>query len=252
MFFNNPIPNQQKFQQQGQQIDKEELKNALIKILGQVSTDGKIKTVGEYVANLEILPEYAQVIDIFYNMLTTQLGTIGVDVTKYYLADVESLEKDMEPSYKKFSENMLDNSKTSKQVSETILKTLAYLSKQIHYKIINKQYKDEVDKSVEVKVYGENAFVLAMMSSALHSELYQAASQENEDSPVKKDLNLLASITDNRMVAEDQKLKFNTPFGPLILTFMILYQNYRLLAEQDNAIDYIDANEFGEKLKAAL
>jgi len=252
MFFNNPIPNQQKFQQQGQQINKEELKNTLIKMLGQVSTDGKIKTVGEYVANLEILPEYAQVIDIFYNMLTTQLGSIGIDVTKYYLADVESLEKDMEPSYKKFSENMLDNSKTSRQVSETILKTLAYLSKQIHYKIINKQYKDEEDKSVEVKVYGENAFVLAMISSALHSELYKAASQENEDSPVKKDLNLLASITDSRMIDENQRLKFNTPFGPLILTFMVLYQNYKLLAEQNNAIDYIDANEFSEKLKAAL
>jgi hypothetical protein len=252
MFFNNPIPNQQKFQQPNQEINKEELKNMLVGLIGQVSKDGKIKTAGNYIANVEILPEYARFIDIFYNMLAAQLSAIGVDVTKYYLSDIENLEKDMDPSYKKSAENILDNAKNPKFVGETLLKTLAYLSKQINYKVINKQYKDETDKSVEIKLYGENAFVLSMLSAVLHFELHEAASKENEDSPIKKDLNLLASINENRLNAENKTLKFNTPFGPLILTFMILSQNYNLLAEKDNAIEYIETNEFVEKLKSTL
>jgi len=186
-------------------------------------------------------------------MLAVQLGAIGVDVVKYYLSDIDSLEKDLEPSYKKFSEKLLEGSKDAKFIGETLLKTLAYLSKQINYKVINKQYKDEADKSVEIKVYGENAFVLGMLGALLHAELYAAVSKENdENSPVKKDLNLISSIMDDRTNAIDQKLRFNTPFGPLILTFTILSQNYRLLAEKDNAVDYIDVNEFVKKLKSTL
>jgi len=244
MFFNNSFQNQQKFQQFDTGIDKEELKKTLISLLlGQVSKDGKIKTAGEYIANIEILPEYSRSIDIFYNMLAAQLGAIGVDVTKYYLLDIENLEKDMEASYKKSAEKILDGSKNAKFIRETILKTLAYLSKQINYKVVNKQYKDEKDKSIEIKLYGENAFVLAMLGAGLHFELSQAASKENEDSPIKKDLNLLQNIKEDRTVAIDKELRFNTPFGPLILTFMILSQNYNLLAEKDGAIDYFEIDE---------
>jgi hypothetical protein len=252
MFFFNQIPNQQNFQQVGQEINKEELKNMLIGLIGQVSKDSKIKTVGNYIANIEVLPEYANSIDIFYNMLAAQMGAIGVDVTKYYLSNIEDLEKDMDSDYKRSAENILDNATNPKFVGEKILKTLAYLSKQINYKIINKQYKDEADKSVEIKMYGENAFILGILGFGLHSELQQMTLKENEDSPIKKDLNLLTSIANDRLNSANQKLKFNTPFGPLILTFVVLSENYRLLAEKDNAIDYIDVNEFVKKLKSTL
>ena len=82
-----------------------------------------------------------------------------------------------------------------------------------------------------------------MENSDKTSELTRERAGQPSNKCQTRDLNLLQNIKEDRTVAIDKELRFNTPFGPLILTFMILSQNYNLLAEKDGAIDYFEIDE---------
>jgi len=220
--------------------DQELLKSFAKEIVIKASKDGKTKVVGKHTATIELFPEYATTIDSIYNIMYIQSGALGVNAEKYRFMSIDELEKLFTDDFYATTKRLSSGINNQKEIFENIIKTLSYLSKQINYKFINADYKDKENKVIEIKINGENAFVLSLLASSL---LFQMALSSSKDENIKEDLSIIEAIKDDRNKAEGGAINFKSPVSAIAFSLLIIVQNFWADAEREGHIKEIDTSD---------